>query len=166
MELTTILIIATIAATLLIIFNRGAHQLQTPDQSEMSFHVRHRITNQINNPMKIYISGQITGTKPEVFIPKFEAAEQALINAGVAPEDIVNPTKLGIEENTPWDKAMETCIEALNNCTAIYMLLDWKKSLRARHELTHAGFHRKDIYFEESQRDLEMIRECKLTGVL
>lgn len=115
--------------------------------------------------MKIYISGRITGTQPDEYMPKFQAAEQALIEAGVSPSEIVNPTKLGIPVDGSWSVAKDRCLEALKPCTAIYMLRDWRESIGARHELTEAGYQRKDVYFE-AHNDIQMISECKKAGVL
>jgi len=115
--------------------------------------------------MKIYISGKITGLLPEEYKPKFEAAEKELISAGIQAENIVNPIRLNIPTYGSWGDAMQTCLDALKPCTAIYMLRCWEDSFGARHELTQAGIQRKDIYFEESN-DIEMIRECIRTGVL
>ncbi len=115
--------------------------------------------------MKIYISGKITGLLPEEYKPKFEAAEKALIDAGISAESIVNPIRLNIPIEGSWSEALQICMDAMKSCTAIYMLRCWEDSFGARHELTQAGIQRKDIYFEESN-DIEMIRECIRTGVL
>jgi len=115
--------------------------------------------------MKIYISGKITGLLPDEYTSNFAAAEKALVEAGIPAENIVNPCKLGIPAEGSWGDAMQTCLDALKPCTAIYMLRCWEDSFGARHELTQAGIQRKDIYFEESN-DIEMIRECIRTGVL
>jgi len=115
--------------------------------------------------MTIYISGKITGMKPEEYNPLFEAAEQDLIAAGIQKENIVNPTKLGIPQNGSWSDAMAVCLKALSKCTAIYMLRNWPDSLGARHELTQAGMARMDIYFE-SNDDIRHLSQYVSAGIL
>ena len=115
--------------------------------------------------MIIYISGKITGMKPEEYVPLFEAAEQSLIDAGIPRENIVNPTKLGIPQHGSWSEAMAVCLNALRRCNAIYMLRNWPDSLGARHELTQAGVARMDIYFE-SNDDIRHINHYVSAGIL
>ncbi|HAX95618.1 MAG TPA: nucleoside 2-deoxyribosyltransferase [Prolixibacteraceae bacterium] len=90
--------------------------------------------------MKIYISGKITGLKPEQFMPVFEKAESLLREAGYT--NIVNPTKLGIHTGEDWSRAMAICMPELETCDAIYMLDNWRESFGARHEL-HRAMHRR-----------------------
>lgn len=86
--------------------------------------------------MKVYISGKITGLSPTLYLPLFEMAERQLKAAGFI--DVVNPTKLGIDPEEEWSKAMAVCMAALEKCEAIYMLENWPQSLGARRELTRA----------------------------
>ncbi|HAX96208.1 MAG TPA: nucleoside 2-deoxyribosyltransferase [Prolixibacteraceae bacterium] len=95
--------------------------------------------------MKIYISGKITGLKPEEYHPKFEQAETLLREKGF--QNIVNPTKLGIHPTEDWTRAMAICMSHLETCDAIYMLDSWRESFGARHELTRAQERRIKVMF-------------------
>jgi hypothetical protein len=86
--------------------------------------------------MKIYLSGKITGLEPLIYNSIFELAESQLRIEGF--NNIINPTKLGIDPLENWKKAMDICITALQTCDAIYMLQNWQQSLGARKELTEA----------------------------
>lgn len=95
--------------------------------------------------MKVYISGKITGLKPEEYYPQFEKAETMLRDKGF--QNIVNPTKLGIHPGEEWGKAMAICMAELETCQAIYMLDNWRESFGARHELTRAQEKRIKVMF-------------------
>lgn len=95
--------------------------------------------------MKIYISGKITGLSPDEYLPLFEEAESDLRIAGF--DNIVNPTKLGIDPGEDWKTAMDVCMPALEDCDAIYMLENWKDSFGARRELTRAMEKRFRVVF-------------------
>ena len=114
--------------------------------------------------MKIYIAGKVTGLRHSDAVNKFERTETALIDAGIAPSDIVNPMKLGIPEGINWIDAMHICIKHLRQCTAIYVQNDWRDSFGARREITIAEELKLDI-FHESRNDIEMLKNLINTGV-
>lgn len=75
--------------------------------------------------MKIYISGQITGTTD--FMERFERAEQKLARMGF---DVCNPAKelAHFPDGTPWRTFMAECLRMLLLCDGIYMLKGWQFS--------------------------------------
>ena len=81
--------------------------------------------------MKIYISGQITGTKD--FAERFASAEQKLAGMGF---DVCNPAKelAHFPKGTPWRTYMAECLRMLLMCDAVYMMDGWKASKGARLE--------------------------------
>src|SRR5690606_28139233 len=87
--------------------------------------------------VKVFISGKITGQPIAECIYKFSDAGWYIY--GLIKEDqiieIVNPLWLkGIHFGISHKEAMEICLEALKDCTHIYMLRDWKESEGARIE--------------------------------
>ena len=110
--------------------------------------------------MKIYISGKITGLKPEEYMPLFEEAESNLKVAGF--NNIVNPTKLSIDPTEDWKTAMDVCMPALEDCDTIYMLENWKDSFGARRELTRAMEKRYRVVFAPDA--IEDLKQCRRTG--
>lgn len=90
---------------------------------------------------KVFISGKITGEPIEECLNKFdEAGSEAWLSvAGFEEEDqiieVVNPLWLeGIHFGISHKEAMEICLEALKDCSHIYMLKDWKESEGAKIE--------------------------------
>ena len=87
--------------------------------------------------VKVFISGKITGEPIEECLYKF--IDAALYIFGLEKKnqkiEIVNPLRLkGIHFGISHKEAMEICLEALKDCTHIYMLRDWKESEGARIE--------------------------------
>ena len=81
--------------------------------------------------VKVFISGKITGEPIEECLDKFICA--ALYIFGLERRGqvikIVNPLRLkGIHFGISHKEAMKICLEALKDCTHIYMLKDWKES--------------------------------------
>jgi hypothetical protein len=114
--------------------------------------------------MKIYIAGKVTGIPIEAAREKFAHSEEQLINAGIRPQDIVNPMKLGISTEETWHCAMEICKAQVERCTAMYVQYDWRESFGARQEITLAQKLRLDMYWEE-MNDVKMIANLIATGV-
>ena len=110
--------------------------------------------------MKIYISGKITGLLPEEYRPLFDEAEFNLKLAGF--NDIVNPTRLGIDPREDWKTAMDVCMPALEKCDAIYMLENWQQSFGARRELTRAMEKRFTVVFAPD--GVENLKQVRKTG--
>lgn len=81
---------------------------------------------------KVYISGKITGLVHEEAFRKFESAEKVLSALGHEP---VNPMKLFAPDPVmTWRDYMVKDIQALFECSAIYMLTNWRDSAGARIE--------------------------------
>lgn len=83
----------------------------------------------IKRPKRVYISGKITGLSEEQWIENFNAAEEALLEAGYR---VINPTKVKVDLD--YDEYLEIDLLMLRMCDAIYMLDDWKESNGARVE--------------------------------
>lgn len=84
-----------------------------------------------NEAVKVFISGKITGEPIDECYYKFAEACGHIM--GLEKEDqiieIVNPLWLkGIHFGISHKEAMEICLEALKDCSHIYMLKDWKES--------------------------------------
>lgn len=84
--------------------------------------------------MVVYIAGKVTGLPYDEVVAKFSKAEAKLKAKGC---EVVNPIKL-CPKDMDWDKCMEICIDALENCDYIYLLPDWKDSRGARREFDYA----------------------------
>ena len=108
--------------------------------------------------MKIYIIGKYSGLDHQVAVDKFAETERQLIQAGISPENIVNPMKLGLHKNTPWDEAMKVCVKEMNKCNAAFIQKDWKTSLGARKEITIADKNPNGYaLFWEDRNDIKRI---------
>lgn len=80
--------------------------------------------------MKIYISGNITGTSD--YMERFAAVEKRLKIDGY---DVVNPAKKNAgHKGMTWGWYMRRCIRWLMDCEAIYLMRGWRKSPGARLE--------------------------------
>jgi hypothetical protein len=79
--------------------------------------------------IKTYLSGKYTGLSHEDAIKKFEVYEAQLVG-----RKVVNPLKLGIPPRASWIDAMEECLIAMEDCTAIALMPDWEESRGARIE--------------------------------
>lgn len=92
--------------------------------------------NETNKPMKIYISGKITGEPIMECVRKFDDACRFV---GGEYFDVVgygiNPLELeGMYFGISHDEAMRICLDALKDCTHAYFLRDWKESGGAKTE--------------------------------
>lgn len=86
--------------------------------------------------MKIYISGKITGD--DNALEKFENAAEK-IKAIYPSAEIINPFDVSpICEGKRWINYMIDDIKALDECTHIYLLKDWRESKGARIEQNFA----------------------------
>ena len=83
---------------------------------------------------KIYISGKITGMEEEAFI-LFEKVEKELVGLGF---DVVNPMKLPHNHDKSWESYMKECLEAMDDCSIIYLLHNWHRSKGAKVEIKKA----------------------------
>lgn len=92
---------------------------------------------------RIYISGQITGLPRSEWFAKFERVEQQLLAAG---HNVINPAKNMMR--LTYDEYMAIDLMLLENCDAIYMLDNWKKSKGACQELEKARQLALEILYE------------------
>lgn len=113
--------------------------------------------------MKIYIAGKVSGLDYQEAVANFAKTEKQLIDAGIAPENIVNPTRR-VPEGTPWKEAMDICIELLQGCTAIFIQRGWQSSIGTKHEIKNAQQLRLDMYWEE-MHDMATIGNLIQTGI-
>lgn len=100
---------------------------------------------------KIYIAGKITGEPIRKCIAKFNNAEIDLYHKYRASNKrVFIPLHLpGIHFGIPHAEAIKICLEALKECTDIYMLKDWKDSPGARIEHEWAKNNGLKIIYEE-----------------
>ncbi|TAN18807.1 MAG: DUF4406 domain-containing protein [Chitinophagaceae bacterium] len=76
------------------------------------------------NPTRIYIAGKVTGEYYRTAWAKFFTAQRYLESQGYV---VINPLQL-CDEKFTWEQAMTTCIPAMMECGAIYLLPDWQFS--------------------------------------
>lgn len=96
---------------------------------------------------KIYISGQITGTKD--YMDRFENEERRLYELGFEP---INPAKICavLPESFTHEEYMRVCLSILSECDGIVMLHGWEKSYGANAELCYALATGKNVYYKEA----------------
>lgn len=98
----------------------------------------------------IYISGRITGNKK--WKEEFNQAEKYLRSNSILNGIIINPVEIAeiveAECNNPkWRDYMDIAIRNLMHCSAIYMLIGWRRSKGARLERKIAkAFGMKIVY--------------------
>lgn len=82
--------------------------------------------------VKIYISGKISGL-PD-FAENFNRAEATLKASGYA---VINPLNNGVAPGAEWHEQMKADIRLLLDCSAVYMLDNWERSIGAtlEHEI-------------------------------
>jgi hypothetical protein len=103
----------------------------------------------------IYISGRITGNKN--WKEQFYAAEKYLRSTSIINGIIINPVEIAeiveAECSKPkWRDYMDIAIRNLMHCSAIYMLIGWRRSKGARLEWKIAkAFEMKIIYQRKSE---------------
>ena len=84
---------------------------------------------ELEEAVKVFISGKITGEPIEECCFKFREACEYLYG------ERVNPLRLkGIYFGISHEEAMEICLKELKTCSHIYMLKDWKESKGAKIE--------------------------------
>lgn len=83
----------------------------------------------MNEKLKIYIAGKVSGLTPEQFHKKFDdCAEWVRQNVNFGEEcEVINPTTL-CEDDWSWLKCMDTCIPELRDCDMLFLMPDWKES--------------------------------------
>lgn len=122
---------------------------------------------------KCYISGQITGLKPEEYEPLFYTAEDQLkakgyevinplrIAKGIAPELIDPKTHT---EREIWRTIVKADITELMKCEAIYMLPNWERSEGAtlEHDIAKGLYLAIDYEQEPRHRDIKEAIEAAM----
>jgi hypothetical protein len=122
---------------------------------------------------KYYISGQITGLKPEEYEPLFYTAEDQLkakgyevinplrIAKGIAPELIDPKTHT---EREIWRTIVKADITELMKCEAIYMLQNWERSEGAtlEHDIAKGLYLAIDYEQEPRHRDIKEAIEAAM----
>lgn len=96
-------------------------------------------------PLKVYISGPITGVKN--YRKKFEEAAQKIREQGLEP---VNPCE-GEEEGHEWEYYMKRDIKKLMDCQAIFLIPGWEKSRGAQVEAALASELKIEILVKKNQ---------------
>lgn len=84
--------------------------------------------------MKIYLSGQISGTELSYTRKRFGDVADTLRTLG---HEVTNPLFNGLSETDPWEAHMAKDIIALLQCEGIYMLAGWEESQGVRIEHAH-----------------------------
>lgn len=86
----------------------------------------------MNTPIRIYISGKITGLDLKAAEALFEYVETQLAQAGHEP---VNPMKLlAHDPEHTWNDHIVASVRGLLPCQAILMLPNWTDSIEAKVE--------------------------------
>lgn len=109
-------------------------------------------------PIKMYISGKITGIEAEAET-LFAEAEKFLLKKNFEP---LNPMKLPHNHDKSWKSYMKECIIALCKCDGIYMLKNWQDSHGAILEHTIAKGLNMPIMYQDSYqpRPFEPVFGC------
>lgn len=96
---------------------------------------------------RIYISGKISGLKPEVAQENFARIEQMI---GINKNNlIINPMKLPHKHKKSYEDYMKECIYALLECDTIFMMKNHKESQGAMLELCIARTIGLTVLFED-----------------
>lgn len=97
--------------------------------------------------MKIYISGPITGRRPDKVREAFEAAAEAIRAKGHEPVNPVMSQEILDPKTTTWDQYMKLSLVLVEISDGICMLNGWRTSTGATLELAHAINHRKYVFY-------------------
>ena len=90
---------------------------------------------------RIYISGKISNEQRLKCWMKFQSAQSRLEDRGF---EVVNPVGAMLDPQADREEVLADCLIAIQQCTALYMLPDWKESSVARLEACFA--HRQGIW--------------------
>lgn len=93
----------------------------------------------------IYIAGKFTGVDYQEAVLKFHTAKKILLSEGW--KKVINPVELIHNQNADWLTAMDECLEALDQCDAIFMLPCSVDSPGAKIELQYAIENNLEIYY-------------------
>ena len=92
---------------------------------------------------KVFISGRVSGLKPETVRKNFARAEKKFKSIGY---EVVNPTKL-CKKEWSWFRCMVVCLWNLAKCNCVYMIPNYKYSRGAKFELCFANLLGKTVIF-------------------
>nr|DAX47494.1 MAG TPA: protein of unknown function (DUF4406) [Caudoviricetes sp.] len=95
--------------------------------------------------MKIYLSGQISGTELSYTRKRFGDVADTLRALG---HEVTNPLCNGLSEADPWEEHIAKDIINLIDCEGIYMLQGWEDSQGARIEHAVAKELGKVVFYE------------------
>ena len=91
----------------------------------------------MNNKMRVYISGKITGT--DDYIERFQEAEKRIND--LMDVDVINPAKICSmipKDAFTYNEYMELCMLLLSKCDYIYLMKGWEESAGANMEYGYA----------------------------
>lgn len=94
---------------------------------------------------KVFISGRVSGLKPETVRKNFARVEKKYKAIGY---EVVNPIKL-CDKEWSWFRCMVVCLWNLAKCDYVYMIPNYKKSRGARIEHCFARTLGKGICYGE-----------------
>ncbi len=92
---------------------------------------------------KVFISGRVSGLKPDTVRKNFARAEKKYKAIGY---EVVNPIKL-CKEEWSWLRCMVVCLWNLAKCDYVYMIPNYKHSRGAKFELWFAYLLGKTVTF-------------------
>lgn len=134
---------------------------------EIPVDIREEITlEEKAEPVKIYISGPITGV--DGFMEHFAEVDNELTACGYY---VINPAKVnsGMPLNTSWEDYMRLSFCMLDMCDAIYMLSNWEASRGAVMEYYRAvragkrvAFHTPQVRLDILQKTTEAVADIRL----
>jgi len=113
----------------------------------------------MKKPIKIFISGKVTGLDYQLTCQKFQAAEDTIL--GAFPNcEVFNPVKI-VPEGVSFAKSVDLLKPALANSDAFVMLPDWVDSTEAKIQFQYAkAKNRVVVGFE----NIEKIPACLNTS--
>ena len=108
---------------------------------------------------KIYIATKITGVE-EWAEKLLDHVESTLKTHGF---EVVNPMKLNHNHDKSHESYMKVCLPALEKCTLILLVGDWKNSKGAKDEFIHATLN-KIPYILEAEMDVLKYADLYFNG--
>lgn len=92
---------------------------------------------------KLFISGRVSGLKPDTVRKNFARVEKKYKAIGY---EVINPTKL-CKKEWSWIRCMAVCLWNLAKCEYVYMIPNYKQSRGAKFELCFANLLGKTVVF-------------------
>lgn len=101
---------------------------------------------------RVFISGRMAGLKETEWRKHFNDAEIDLVLKGYHPDNVLNPARLSvIYPNLSREAYIEMDLAMMDDCSIVYALNDWDKSMGARNEIYKARMNGLKIIFEETK---------------